>query len=56
MTTYYLSTYKMTIAVDTNAEGVITKTAPIVSKFRWQHIDNLRAWLIKKGGYREIVI
>jgi hypothetical protein len=56
MPAYYLSTHKMTVCVDTNAEGVITKTAPIVAKFRWQHIDNLRSWLVKQGGYKEFEI
>lgn len=43
----------MTVGVTTNAEGVIVATPPIVAKFRWQHIDALRAWLVRQGGYKE---
>lgn len=56
MTTYWMSTRKMTVVVDTNAEGVIVATPPIVRKFKWQHIDRLRAWLVRQGGYREVEI
>ena len=56
MTTYWMSTRKMTICVDTNAEGVIVATPPIVRKFKGQHVNNLRAWLVKQGGYREVEI
>lgn len=56
MTTYWMSTHKMTVGVTTNAEGVIVATPPIVAKFKWQHIDNLRAWLVRQGGYKEITI
>lgn len=56
MTTYWMSTHKMTVGVTTNADGVIVSTPPIVAKFKWQHIDNLRAWLVRQGGYKEITI
>ena len=56
MTTYWMSTHKMTVAVDTNADGVIVATPPIVRKFKWQHINALRAWLVKQGGYKEFEI
>jgi hypothetical protein len=53
MPTYWMSTNRMTVGVTTNAEGVIVATPPIVAKFRWQHIDALRAWLVRQGGYKE---
>ena len=46
----------MTVGVTTNAEGLIVATPPIVRKFQWQHIDALRAWLVKQGGYKEFTI
>lgn len=53
MPSYYLSSNQMTVGVDTNAEGIIVKCAPVVRKFQWGHIDLLRAWMAKQGGYKE---
>lgn len=53
MPSYWLSSNKMTFGVDTNAEGIIVRCAPVVRKFQWGHIDLLRAWMAKQGGYKE---
>ena len=51
--TYWLSTEKLTVRVATNEEGRLVETAPVVRRFKGQHIDNLRSWLKTFPGYQE---
>ena len=52
MPVFWLSSEKMTVLVDTNAEGKITKAAPVVNTFVGQHINNLVKWMKKQGGFK----
>ncbi len=47
---YWLSTYHMTVYVETDVNNRITRTAPITRKFIGQPITNLTYWLSKQGG------
>ena len=48
----WLSTHRMTVYA-TVKDGIVVECSPIISKFVGQHINNLRNWLKKQGGYRE---
>jgi hypothetical protein len=52
MITFWLSSKKMTIGVDTDEKGIIIDSAPIVRKFRGQHIKNLVSWMRRQGGFK----
>jgi len=47
----WLSSKKMTVLVDVQ-DGRITKTPPIVRKFRGQPPENLIRWMHRQGGLR----
>lgn len=49
---FWLSSNKMTISVDTNRKGIIIFCAPIVRKFKGQHIKKLVKWMRKHGGFK----
>lgn len=53
MPDHWLSNERMTVAVVTDDQGRITDAAPVVRKFVGQHLDDLRAWMTKHGGFRE---
>jgi len=52
MAAYWVSSKKMTISVDVDAEDIIIDTPPIVQKFKGQPLDNLIRWMKKQGGFR----
>jgi len=56
MITYYVSSNKITIAVDVDSEGTIIKTAPVAKKFIGQPFKNLERWMVKQGGFHKKVI
>lgn len=43
--TWWLSNHKMTVRVRTDANQRIMEAAPIVQKFRGQHLENLLRWM-----------
>lgn len=45
LTSWYVSTYRMTVRVDTNEQEVIVGAAPIVKKFIGQPMRNLLRWM-----------
>jgi hypothetical protein len=49
---HWVSCVKFTVQVDTNAQGVITRAAPIVRKFEGQPLANLLRWAKGLGGLR----
>jgi hypothetical protein len=50
MMSYWLSSNRMTVIVDTDDDGIIVYGSPIVRKFIGQHLANLISWLDKQGG------
>lgn len=50
---WWLSTLRMTVSVRVDGDGFIVEAPPIVRVFKGQHIDNLRGWLKRQGGYQE---
>jgi hypothetical protein len=52
MRSFWLSSKKMTISVDTNRKGIIVDGASIVRVFRGQHINKLIKWMKKQGGFK----
>jgi hypothetical protein len=52
MRSFWLSSKKMTVGVDTNRKGIIIESAPIVKVFRGQHINKLIKWMKKQGGFK----
>jgi len=52
MPTFWFSSEKFTVLVDTDAEGKITKAAPVVNIFVGQPIKNLVKWMKKQGGFK----
>jgi hypothetical protein len=52
MPVFWLSSNKVTVMVDTDADGKITKAAPAVNIFVGQHLNNLVKWLRKQGGFK----
>jgi len=52
MRSFWLSSRKMTMGVDTDDKGIIINSAPIVRKFKGQHIKNLVKWMKKQGGFK----
>ncbi len=52
MRTFWLSSKKITVGVDTDQKGIITDSAPIVKVFRGQHINKLIKWMRKQGGFK----
>jgi hypothetical protein len=51
MRTYWLSSQKMTVTVEVDANGRITKTPPIVARFKGQPIANLIRWMGKQPSF-----
>ena len=49
---YWLSNDKMTVAVYTDMNNIIIDAAPIVLKFKGQHIDNLINWMKKQKEFK----
>lgn len=45
---WWVSTPAFTVRVETNESGKIVMAAPIVKRFKGQHFDNLRNWVLKK--------
>jgi hypothetical protein len=45
---FWISTPVFTVGVDLNDDYIITKTAPIVNKFRGQHVKKLLHWCERK--------
>jgi hypothetical protein len=52
MYTYWLSSVKFTVLVDTDSNGKITKAAPVVNVFVGQPLSNLVKWMKKQGGFK----
>ncbi len=52
MRTFWLSSKKMTVSVDTDKKGIIINSAPIVNVFRGQHINKLIGWMKKQGWFK----
>ena len=52
MPSYWLSTHRMTVSVDTDDRKVITDAPPIVHKFIGQSLSNLIAWMAGQGGFQ----
>lgn len=53
---YVLSSYKMSVFVETDQRDIIIDTANITRKFIGQPINNLRNWLRRQGGFWEEAI
>lgn len=51
-TSWWLSTERMTICVDVDANGIVAAAPPIARKFIGQPAKNLGAWLRKQPGFR----
>jgi len=49
---FWLSSNKMTVGVDTDKKGIIIKGAPITRKFKGQHIKDLVKWMKKQRGFK----
>ena len=45
MASWYLTSPKMSVRIDTDDNGTITDVAPVTRKFVGQHIDNLKRWM-----------
>lgn len=56
MTTYRLSSPRMTVLVKTNDRGEIVDAAPVVRRFVGQRLQALWAWLVKLDGERNVTI
>lgn len=52
MTSWWLSTEKMTVCVDIDENNIIINAAPIVKRFIGQPSKNLGNWLRKQPGFR----
>ena len=52
MASWYLTSAKMSVRVDTDDNGTIADAAPVVRKFVGQHIDNLKRWMQCDGEER----
>jgi len=50
MKTYWLSSNKMTVSIDTDDNDIIIATADIVKKFKGQPLADLKYWMNKQGG------
>lgn len=53
ISSWWLSTEKMTVYVETDANDRIINAAPIVNRFIGQPLDNLLGWLSRQGGLRK---
>ena len=53
MAWWWLSSRKMTVAVETDNGDVIRTTPPIVRKFQGQPLRNLTRWMQTHGSYRQ---
>lgn len=51
-TSWWLSTERMTICVDVDANGIIVAAPPIARKFIGQPSANLGNWLRRQPGFR----
>lgn len=49
---YWMSSSKMTFGVEVDAQGIITKAAPIARKFEGQSLNNLIRWMRGHGGFK----
>ena len=52
MREWYFSSKKMTVWVQSDERDIVTDCAPVVSKFKRQHIRNLADWMRKQGDFR----
>jgi hypothetical protein len=50
--TIWVSSPRMTFAVDIDKDGIITEAAPIARVFIGQHIKRLRRWMESHGEFR----
>lgn len=53
MPLHWLSTTRMTVGVETDAEGIIIDAPPIVRRFMGQYFDRLRAWMSRQPAFCE---
>lgn len=56
MNWYWLSVEGMTVAVETDHDGVIVTSPRIVAKFIGQPLKNLERWMSKMPGYRFVCL
>jgi hypothetical protein len=49
--TYWLSTLKMTVYCETDNNGIIIESAPIIKKFIGKPLNNLELWMKKQGEF-----
>ena len=52
MTSYWLSSNRMTVLVRVDDNHIVTNAAPVVHKFIGQPFSNLRRWMQGHGGLR----
>jgi len=52
----WLSSLRMTVWVRVDTHGVVRDAAPVVGKFVGQPVENLKRWLKRHGGYREVTL
>lgn len=53
---YYLVMSHLCCWIDTDEDGIITRTAPILRWSRFKHIEVVHEWATKKGGSLRRVI
>lgn len=52
LSSYWLSSHKMTVSVDIDGHGFIVDGAPVIQKFKGQPFGNLVRWMQKQGGFK----
>lgn len=53
---YWFSSRAMTIRVSVDRSGIVVHTAPVAARFIGQHVEALRRWMEKQGGFRMEVL
>ena len=53
MTKWWMSNNRLTIQANVDDNGIVVEAAPVVKKFVGQHVNILRWWMRKLGGYKE---
>ena len=53
MIKWWMSNNRLTIQANVDDKGIVRWAAPVVKKFVGQHVNILRWWMRKLGGYKE---